>query len=185
VPGAQRTAVDVGPGAFVELVPDALIPHGGARYRQRTDVELGLEAVVLCTELIAPGRVGEAFAYEELDLRTCVRRDGLELCADVLRLAPATWPQGRWGVVGAHGWLATMLVVAPEHDVEHVAADVDAALAGADGVLGAAAVLPGGCGVGARILGDGGEVTSNALRRAWGLARSRLFGLGLPPRRKG
>jgi urease accessory protein len=183
-PGTQHTRVEVGPGAFVELWPDTLIPHPRARHRQATTVELAHGGVFVAGEVLAPGRAGERFAYDRIDLRTSVSRDGDELCIDALRLEPSRWPGGDAGILGDRGWLATLFVAAPEHDVGALARELDGALERDDDVLAAAAPLPGDCGVGVRILGHGGPATTRALRRAWALTRERLLGLALPPRRK-
>src|SRR4051812_46696096 len=77
----QEVWLDVAAGAYVENVPDALIPQAGTRYRQRTVIELAEGAACVTAETLAPGRRahGERFAYDEVQLTTDVRRDGREL----------------------------------------------------------------------------------------------------------
>jgi len=66
-------------GAFVEWIPEPFIPQAGARYEQRTVIDLAADAGLLFFEWIAPGRVarGEVFAYDslrwELDLKIAGR----------------------------------------------------------------------------------------------------------------
>ncbi|HEX4805916.1 MAG TPA: urease accessory protein UreD, partial [Conexibacter sp.] len=86
----QRVRVQVEPGAYVENVPDALIPQARTRYRQRTVIELAEGGMCVTAETVAPGRraFGERFAYDLLELRTDVLRDGRELCSETLRLEP-------------------------------------------------------------------------------------------------
>lgn len=61
--------------ASLEWIPEPFIPHAGARYVQRTEIDLHPAATLLFFDWIAPGRVamGEIFAYQhlrwELDLR--------------------------------------------------------------------------------------------------------------------
>lgn len=54
--------------ASLEWIPEPFIPHAGARYQQRTKIELHLAATLLFFDWIAPGRVamGEVFAYQNL-----------------------------------------------------------------------------------------------------------------------
>lgn len=60
--------------ASLEWIPEPFIPHAGARYVQRTTIDLHPAASLLFFDWIAPGRVamGEVFAYQylrwELDL---------------------------------------------------------------------------------------------------------------------
>jgi urease accessory protein len=65
---AQRATVRVGRGAYLEYVPDQIIPFAGARFEQSTRVELDAEASLIWWEKIAPGREasGEVFRYESL-----------------------------------------------------------------------------------------------------------------------
>ncbi len=58
----------VGENASLEWIPEPFIPHAGARYVQRTRIELHPSASLLLFDWIAPGRVamGEIFAYQQL-----------------------------------------------------------------------------------------------------------------------
>ncbi len=78
-------------GAFLEWIPEPFIPQAGARYFQRTEIDLAETAGLLFFEWITPGRVarGEIFTYEslrwELDLRVAgklVARERFELRSD-------------------------------------------------------------------------------------------------------
>jgi urease accessory protein len=62
----QRLTVES--GAFMEWIPEPFIPQAGARYFQRTEIQLAENAGLLFFEWISPGRVarGEVFAYESL-----------------------------------------------------------------------------------------------------------------------
>lgn len=52
----------------LEWIPEPFIPHAGARYVQRTEIDLHPTASLLFFDWIAPGRVamGEVFAYQHL-----------------------------------------------------------------------------------------------------------------------
>lgn len=65
---ASRQTFVVGAGASLEWIPEPFIPHAGARYEQRTRIELAPSARLLFFDWIAPGRVamGEIFAYRQL-----------------------------------------------------------------------------------------------------------------------
>ncbi len=85
----QRLRVES--GAFLEWIPEPFIPQAGARYFQRTEIDLAENAGLFFFEWITPGRVarGEIFAYEslrwELDLTASgklVARERYELSPD-------------------------------------------------------------------------------------------------------
>jgi urease accessory protein len=56
-------------GGKLDLFPEMLIAHAGARYAQRTRIEVQPGGELLFIEMIAPGRTasGESFEYEELE----------------------------------------------------------------------------------------------------------------------
>ena len=65
-------------GGFLEWIPEAFIPHSGARYVQRTQVNLDPGAGLLFIDWISPGRVarGEIFQYENLRWEFDLRHSG-------------------------------------------------------------------------------------------------------------
>jgi urease accessory protein len=56
----------------LDVCPDMLIAHGGARYSQTTRIEVHAGGELFFTEMLAPGRTasGETFAYEQLEFST-------------------------------------------------------------------------------------------------------------------
>jgi urease accessory protein len=174
---------DLAKDAYVENLPDAVIPQRGARYHQRIEVELARGAMFVTAETLAPGRraYGERFAYELLDLSTQVCRDGRELCAERLRLEPARARPDRAGVLGDFDYLVSMLAVAPESDSHALALRIDAAVADHHG---AAGELPNGAGALVRMSVPDAASAERALRAAWRAARMQLLSLPLPERRK-
>lgn len=70
--------ISVENGGFIELLPELFIPHRGARYAQKTSIELDEGARLLFFETLAPGRVasGEAFEFSQLDWETAIQYGG-------------------------------------------------------------------------------------------------------------
>jgi urease accessory protein len=182
----QELEFRVGPGAYVEHIPDPLIPHAGARFSQRLVADVALGGIFLAAETVAPGRRahGESFEYEAVVLHTEARRGARELCVDRIVLEPARRDPRRPGVLGAPGYLVTLMAVAPEHDATGLAGTLDGVLAAEAGALGAAGELPGGAGALARVLAPDALAARRALRQLWRTARQALVQLPLPPVRK-
>jgi urease accessory protein len=179
----QELSFAVGERAYLEHVPDALIPQAGTRYRQETRVELAAGARFVGLETVAPGRRahGEEFAYERLELATEVRRDGRELCAERLLLEPARAGPDRAGVLGGASYLVSLFALAPGSDVDALVATVDRALAEFGGAAGA---LPNGAGVIGRVLSPDPRLAEHARLRAWSAGRQALLGVPAPAVRK-
>jgi len=181
----QRTEIHLGRDAYLEYVPEPLIPQAGSRLEQSLHVELGEGAAFFGMETIAPGRLarGEAFAYDRLVLHTSVV-SGREVCADTLLLEPSQRPPARRGLLGAYPYLGMAFAAAPRADCEALADRLDESVRGAHGCLAAAGALPSASGAFARVLAVTSSATRSALEGAWRAAREELMGTTPPVRRK-
>ncbi len=99
----QRFSVES--GGFLEWIPEAFIPHAGARYVQKTEVDLEPGAGLLFIDWISPGRVarGEVFQYEnlrwEFDLRMggkLLARERYDMSGDGLEGITAMFAAGHF-----------------------------------------------------------------------------------------
>ena len=183
----QLTELRLDAGAYVELVPEPLIPQADARFASRVTATLAEGAALVAAETVAPGRLarGEAFAYELLELGTEVRDStGRELCVDRVVLEPSRRSTAARGLVGGLGYVGTLLAVAPGRDGVHLAAATDAVLAELPDVRAAAGALAAGQGAVTRVLGSSPAAVRRAIEAAWAEARRLLIGAPLPPRRK-
>ena len=81
----------VGAGAALVLTPDPVSCFAGARYRQRTEIDLAAGASVATWEVLAAGRVarGERWAFTRYLASSSLRREGTPLVEDALLLDPA------------------------------------------------------------------------------------------------
>lgn len=73
-----RQHFTVAKGAWLEMMPEPLVPHRGSHYRQRTRVDVEAGGALFFVDLLLPGRVahGEAWEWERLELETEIRVDG-------------------------------------------------------------------------------------------------------------
>lgn len=110
-PTAQQvTRYRVGPDALLEVLPDPLIPYGGARYRQVTSYQLEPGAGLLAWEVVTPGREahGERFAYDCLELQTTICAGAVPLAIERMLLQPALRPLDSPLRLGCYGSFATL-----------------------------------------------------------------------------
>jgi len=86
----QVTEITVGESALLEYVPDPIIPFAGARYLQRTSIQLAQGAGLFWWEILAPGREarGEIFEYESVEMRADLTAMGRPIAAERIRLEP-------------------------------------------------------------------------------------------------
>lgn len=172
--------------AYLEYLPDLVIPQAGSRLTQRTTADLSKYATLITTEILGPGRLarGERFAYERLAFDTEIRRGDAPLCVDAAVLEPARRHPGHNGLFGEWNYLATLLVVSPELAAADLADRLDAQLPRGQGVAGAAGPLPHQAGALVRILAHRGPAIRRELTRAVSTARKEILGHPLPSVRK-
>lgn len=65
----------VAPGAWLEVLPEPLVPHRGSRFHQRTILEVAPGGAAFYADLLFPGRIahGETWAWDRLILELEVR----------------------------------------------------------------------------------------------------------------
>lgn len=74
----SRQRFTVAPGAWLEVMPEPLVPHRGCSYRQTTRIDVAPGGAMFFADLLMPGRVahGEAWEWQRLCLETEVRLGG-------------------------------------------------------------------------------------------------------------
>ena len=118
----QRTAIKLGEGARLELVPDQLIAYREASYRQVSHFSLHPSSSLVMAEVITPGWSpdGAGFRYQELRLRNEIRvetADGPKLLAlDNLLVRPPLGDVTGMGFMEGFSHLGSLIVVDPRVD---------------------------------------------------------------------
>ncbi|QMU69560.1 urease accessory protein UreD [Streptacidiphilus sp. P02-A3a] len=193
----QLVNLDAGPGAYLEYLPDPLIPFRHARLYQRTVVTADPDATVVLGETVAAGRIarGELHAYDALALDLELRRpDGRLLAVDNQRLCPGAGPGGPLGsrgsggvlgpaVLSGHRYASSLYVLTGRRPAPEIADALHDALSGT-GLLHGASVLPQDCGAWLRVLADDSPRLTAALHAAWDAVRRLLTGSPAPDLRK-
>jgi urease accessory protein len=174
--------LEVSEGAYVEYLPDPLIPYVDSRFYQRTAVSLHPDATLLIGETIYAGRLsrGERHAYAALasDLeiarpaaRGAAAVTGEPVAFDRVRLVPSAHRLGGAAVLGGRDIVSTLYVLTPlvpareVADALHEVADRTVADAADAGARVGVSVLPGDSGAWLRFVGND-TVTSAAVSAA-------------------
>jgi urease accessory protein len=183
----------LGPSAFLEYVPDPLIPYAAASYRQESLWEVDESATLVVGEVVAAGREarGERAAYRRMATEVEARRpDGRALFRDACRLVPESphpaLPQrGRENSLGlldgatavgslfvvSTGFAASVFDALREHPAISICQS-------------GWSDLPSGAGAWFKVLAADSASAAAAVRTAWESARRVLLGEGLPPTRR-
>jgi urease accessory protein len=189
----QETQMTVGNGAYLEYLPDQIIPFSGARFSQSTSITVAPDATLIYGEIISPGRVdrGETLAYDCLKSRLAINgSDGAPIYHENFSITPqARFPMGI-GILGS-GTAPTLGTLLAVTGAPVAAALLDRIrgcledLKGVDeGSRFGVTLLPGGAGVALKITAPSAGMIRNTLRVAWHEVRQETLGVGLPDLRK-
>lgn len=109
---AQINEIVVEEDGLLEYVPDAILPFAGARFSQRTTIQLAPGAGLFWWEILAPGREasGEIFRYEQVELITEVYGANRLIAAERMRLEPANGDIHSIARLGDYRYLATFYI---------------------------------------------------------------------------
>ncbi|TFW30528.1 urease accessory protein UreD [Massilia horti] len=183
----QIVNLTVGAGAFVEYLPDPVIPFRDSRFYQRLHLTIAPDASGILGEILLPGRVARdevleyALYYTDLEART---PDGRLLFADRLKLARDSAFPGSPGLLGSYGVFASLYVVTRTCAAKALVDRLHDCVAALPEVLAGASELPNGCGASVRLLGQTSAAVGAAMHRLWNEARLSLLGLPAPDLRK-
>jgi urease accessory protein len=111
-PGEARLQIKVEDHGLVEYLPDQLIPYAGSRYRQETQMDLGVNAGLFWWEMVSPGREArnELFAYELLQLKTRINVMGSPIALEHMKIEPAARSIFSLARLGAYRYFSTFYI---------------------------------------------------------------------------
>jgi urease accessory protein len=180
-PAIQRVTARVGEGAWLEYMPDHLIPSPGARLIQSIEVSLAPGAAAVLCDAWSVGRLarGEAWLFHLLDSGiVATDAEGLLFKERVVLDGARGW--GGLGAADGMAYVAAVLCLAPCHPrLDGLAAALAAGMAGtATGAKAGVTPLARG-GALVRILATSAPVMQRAIHLAWAACRAWLW--DLPP----
>ncbi len=182
----QTQVVSLADGAYLELMPEPLIPHRRARFLSDTRIAIAPTATLLYAEIVQPGRKhhhpDEVFGATVLSLATSAARpDGELLFAEKLLVDPARRPLRQTGVMGPFDVLANVILLTAKDAADRVHARVEADVDLANGVAFGACHLPNDAGLVFKALGRETLQVKAKVREFWAIAREEITGTALPP----
>jgi urease accessory protein len=179
----QTVDIALDEGAYLEYLPDPVIPYAHSRFAGHTRASVAPGATLLHAEIVLPGRKyygdGELFAYDVYSSTfEALRPDRRMLCAEKLLVEPARFGPGRTGVMGGFHVFATVMLLTPTGHAERILARVPATV-GPDLAAGASR-LPDGAGLVYRVLGLESEPVRDRVRAFWTLVRREVVDRPVP-----
>jgi urease accessory protein len=183
---AQSQTITLAEDAYLEFLPDPVIPHRHSRFLSDTQISVAPSATLLFSEIIQPGRKhhhpDECFGATVLSISTsAVRPDGRALFAEKLVIEPRRYAMRQTGVMDSFDVFANVILCAPKDKAEciHERAGADVNLA--EGLASGACRLPNDAGLIFKVVGRETAQVKAKVREFWGMVREEVIGAALPP----
>jgi urease accessory protein len=182
----QRQSFTLDDGAYLEFLPEPLIPHRRSRFASDTRITVAPSATLLYAEIVQSGRKhhhpDECFGATLLALATEARRpDGRLLFAENLVFEPGQHPPRQTGVMDSFDVFGNAILLTPPAVADRVAARVGADVDLKTGVAHGACRLPNEAGLIYKVLGRETLQVKDKVREFWGIVREEVTGAAIPP----
>lgn len=172
--------------AYLEFLPEPLIPHRRARFASETRVVVAPTASFLYSEIVQPGRKHhhpeECFGATLLSLAVAGHRpDGGLLFTEKLVFEPARHAPRQTGVMDSFDVFGNVILLTPAASAARIEARLGADVDLAAGIAHGACRLPNDAGLIYKVLGRETAQVKEKVRDFWGIAREEITGQGIPP----
>jgi len=119
----QTIHVSLDDGAYLEFIPDQIIPYKNSRFYQEINFKVHDNATMIYSEIISPGRIamGEIFDYDICYLRTTGKNQNDQLrFTDYTKIEPKKMNLQDFGILEQKQILATVYILTKKNDVENI-----------------------------------------------------------------
>ncbi|MFN8470014.1 MAG: urease accessory protein UreD [Caldilineaceae bacterium] len=183
---AQTQDIVVGENAYLELIPDTVIPHAHARFVTHTQLAVHPTATVFYSEILLGGRKyykqGELFQFDLFSsLVTGRRPDGTTLFTEKFVISPAQQAVRRAGMMGPFDVFGNVLVLTPKDQSEAILAQTPALYNQEECWMAGASRLPNDAGIIYKVVGTQSEQVKRIVRNFLAVVRQQVTGNSLPP----
>jgi urease accessory protein len=183
---AQTQSFTLADDAYLEFLPDPIIPHREARFISETRITIAPTATILFSEIIQPGRKhhhpDECFGATVMSISTSAARpDGSILFSEKLVIEPLRHPMRQTGVMDSFDVFGNVILCSPKANIDRIYKRVEADVDLVRGLAYGACRLPNDAGLIYKVLGCETKQVKDKIREFWGIARKEIIGANLPP----
>jgi urease accessory protein len=177
----------VSENAYLEYIPDPIIPHAHARFVGSTCMSVHPTSTLLYSEIFLGGRKyhgeGELFQYDVLSSTARGQRlDGTELFTEKFVIEPHGYNVRQVGIMGSFDVFATVMVLTPRHHADRIFSQVSAVVNKEEHWAAGASRLPNDAGLIFKVLGRESEPVQARVREFWSIVRQTVTGAPVLPK---
>ena len=182
---AQTQTIALDDGAYLEFLPDPVIPHRRARFLSETRISIAPTATLLYSEILQSGRKyhhpDECFGATVVSISIAATRpDGRSLFDEKLVIEPQHHKMRQTGVMDSFDVFGNVIVCAPKEKADRIYQRVPADVDLAAGVAFGASRLPNDAGLIFKIVGRESAQVKVKVREFWEVVREEVIGAGIP-----
>jgi urease accessory protein len=183
---AQSQTIALADDAYLEFLPEPVIPHRNSRFVSDTQISVAPSATLLLSEIFQPGRKyhhpDECFGATVLSVSTAATRpDGRSLFAEKLVIEPRRYVMRQTGVMDSFDVFANVILCTPRDKADRIHERAGADIDLAQGVAFGACRLPNDAGLIFKVLGRETAQVKAKVREFWSVVRQEIIGAALPP----
>jgi urease accessory protein len=183
---AQTQEIILGANAYLEYLPDSVIPFRNSRFHTRTRIAIDPTATLLYSEILMGGRKyyrdGELFAFDLFSSTVAAERpDGRELFIEKFLIEPAHDDLRQTGVMGPFDVFGNVILLTPKPLADRIFPQVPATFHPAEQWAAGASRLPNDAGLIYKVLAMESSVVRRKVREFWSLVRPEVTGFSVPP----
>jgi urease accessory protein len=183
---AQTQEIALEDDAYLEYLPETVIPFRHSRFHTRTRIRIAPTATLLYAETLMGGRQfyrgGEMFEFDLYSSTvTAERPDGKQLFAEKFVIEPERSPVTRLGVMGEFCVFANVLLFTPREHADAIFSQVEAIWNPENQLAAGASRMPNDAGLVYRVLGMESSTVRAKVREFWSLVRPQVTGFAVPP----
>lgn len=180
----QKIKISLDENAYLEYIPDQIIPYSDSRFSQDTTLSIHETATIIYAETVASGRVGmgESFAYESCNLKMrATDQNQTFRFVDSARMTPhRSSGISTFGIMDRYNIISSLYILTKQEHVQHLQKNIEKIIlqqrhSGAT-IDGGAAIMSGRTGVLVRLLGDDSESVKSVVNESVGCARRMILG---------
>lgn len=174
----QMINITLHENAYLEFIPDQIIPYKGSRFYQRLDMNVHDEATLIYSEILTPGRtaMGESFAYDICYLKTqAYNHNGESRFSDIASIEPQKMELASFGVLGGYAVVASVYILTKKGYVGELTEEINDILR-RDGIFGGASQMRDGTGIMVRILDNDTAHIKDSVYRIVAVLRKKITG---------
>jgi len=183
---AQTQDLMLEDGAYLEYLPDMVIPFRHARFHTRTRIRIAPTATLLYSEILTGGRQyygdGELFQFDVFSSSVSAQRlDGTDLFVEKFVIEPQRSSVPRLGIMGDFTVFGNVILLTPRAHADAIYGQVEAVWNQEEQWAAGASQLPNEAGLVYKVVAKESSIVRAKVREFLSLVRPQVTGFTVPP----